>query len=58
MNWTLESGLEAARIAMPRRGKELTSAMESQLRAVYEMTQEERDLALDRAKRRRIRFAD
>ncbi len=51
--WTFESGLEAARIAMSRRDRQLTPAMESQLRSVYRLTQEERERALDRAEQRR-----
>ncbi|MCH2201870.1 MAG: hypothetical protein MK102_07860 [Fuerstiella sp.] len=51
LQWTLESGLETARIAMPRRGKELTPVMEAQLRAVYDLTQEERDRAFLREER-------
>ncbi|MCH2212508.1 MAG: hypothetical protein MK110_14475 [Fuerstiella sp.] len=50
--WTLQSGLQTARIAMPRRGKELTPVLEAQLRAVYDLTQQERDRAVQRAKRR------
>ena len=53
LNWTLESGLESARAAMPRRGKQLTSAMEAQLRTVYDCTQSERDRAFARAERLR-----
>lgn len=53
LNWSLESGLQAARVAMPRRGRQLTAAMEAQLRTVYEMTQEERDRAIARSERRR-----
>ncbi len=53
LSWTIEQGLEAARVAMPRRGRELTPAMETQLRAVYELTQEERDRAFSWAEQRR-----
>lgn len=53
LNWSLENGLEAARVAMPRRGQRLTPAMEQQLRAVFDLTQEERDRAFARAERKR-----
>jgi len=53
MSWTLKSGMESARIAMSRRGLELTDAMEDQLRTVYHLTQSERDLAFSRATRRK-----
>lgn len=42
-------GLESARIAMPRRGKQLTLAMEAQLRMVYDQTEGERDRGFVRA---------
>ena len=50
--WTLESGLETARVAMPRRGRQLTAAMEAQLRAVHELTRQERECAFGREERR------
>ena len=50
-SWTLQSGLEAARIAMSRRGRELTTAMEAQLRMLYEQTREEREQAFARVAR-------
>lgn len=53
LGWSLDSGLQGARVAMPRRGRQLTPAMEAQLKAVYELTQEERDRALERSERRR-----
>ncbi len=53
MSWTLESGLDAARVAMSRRGRALTPALEQQLRTLYELTREERERALARVARRK-----
>ena len=52
-SWTLESGLEVARVAMARRGRELTTAMEVQLRTLHEQTREERERAFARVARRK-----
>jgi len=53
-NWTLESGLETARVAMARRDCELTEALEEQLRTVFEMTSDERNRAFARAARLQV----
>jgi UDP-N-acetylglucosamine diphosphorylase/glucosamine-1-phosphate N-acetyltransferase len=53
----LERSLAAARIAMQRRGHELTAAQERLLRLVYQATQSERDEAIVRFQERRNRAA-
>jgi hypothetical protein len=53
----LERSLAAARIAMQRRGHELTAAQERLLRLVYQSTQAERDEAIVRFHARRDRGA-
>ena len=53
----LERSLAAARIAMQRRGHELTAAQERLLRLVYQSTQAERDEAIVRFQERRERAA-
>jgi UDP-N-acetylglucosamine diphosphorylase/glucosamine-1-phosphate N-acetyltransferase len=52
-----ERSLAAARVAMQRRGHELTAAQERLLRLVYESTQAERDEAIVRFQERRDRAA-
>lgn len=51
-NLNLESALETARIAMDRRGQDLTLAQERLLRHLYEATREERKSAIVRQRAR------
>lgn len=53
-DWPLEASLATAAIAMTRRGRELTPATEQLIRTLYEQTEPERQLALDRAVHRRM----
>jgi UDP-N-acetylglucosamine diphosphorylase/glucosamine-1-phosphate N-acetyltransferase len=46
-----ESGIETAKIAMSRRGQQLTPEMEKLIRAVYLATEGERQIAFERLKR-------
>jgi len=53
-DWTLEQGLQAAQSAMRRRDCVLTPAMENLFRTIYEMTTDERTLAVDRVQQKRV----
>lgn len=53
-SWPLEQGLYTAKMAMQRRGCELTPAAERLLRHVYEMTADERLAAVNRAAEKRV----
>jgi len=48
----LEAGLQTARLAMGRRNRELTPAQERLLRYLYQQTQDERQLAVERYRNR------
>lgn len=53
-DWPLEHNLRTARAAMARRGHTLTPAAEALIRAVYQQTDAERQLALERTAQRRL----
>ncbi|MCA9048605.1 MAG: hypothetical protein KDA89_07740 [Planctomycetaceae bacterium] len=53
-DWPLEQSLQTARIAMSRRGCELTATMEQLIRTLHRRTQPERDAAIRRAVARRV----
>lgn len=50
----LEAAISTARVAMSRRGRELTPVAEALLRRAHRATQSERAAAVDRASRRRL----
>ena len=57
MDWSLESTIETAHVVMRRRGRELSPVAERLLRVVFERTDGERQLAIQRASPRRATAA-
>ena len=57
MDWSLESAIETAHVVMRRRGRELSPVAERLLRVVFERTDGERQLAIQRASQRRATAA-